>query len=394
MTDERSADDLWLDAMEARQMGETTTFNLLREKTLAANPEHPDALMSEVRELFRETGPKGDRPTKMSLADAAIGLRKCRTVLEIDPERDEAWVIGGRLLVDELGMFEEALSWWDDRRMVEPREVIPLVEQIAILTEFGEYAEAADRIDIIFADKDMESPDPRSMMRLRNLSEQIKRAAGKDNDFFQPQDPDNDGWIRIKAFSGRKPTTETYWLFFFVMPLIWIEAILINRVMPATGFSTMILGFMIIFASFLLGSRWVKSQVHKLNRPAHELTRAINAELTSGLLCIPEPIRKTKLYSTLRERRAIAAMNRHDKIVENGDTMSRKWKLSIPEWNEFVPIIDDDDDDDGVIDEIVETVSEVIEDLSLGSMTSAVDTGVEGAEDIMEKFTDSIKEKV
>ena len=87
-------------------------------------------------------------------------------------------------------------------------------------------------------------------------------------------------------------------------------------------------------------------------------------------------------------------MNRHDKIVENGDTMSRKWKLSIPEWNEFVPIIDDDDDDDGVIDEIVETVSEVIEDLSLGSMTSAVDTGVEGAEDIMEKFTDSIKEKL
>ena len=101
-------------------------------------------------------------------------------------------------------------------------------------------------------------------------------------------------------------------------------------------------------------------------------------------------MRETKLYSTLRERRAIAAMNRHDKIVENGEKMSRKWKLSIPEWNEFEAI----SDDEGVIDEIVETVSEVVEDLSLGSMTSAVDTAVEGAEDIVEKFTDSIKEKL
>ena len=74
MSGERSADDLWLDAMEARQTGETLAFNLLREKTLEADPEHPDALMSEVRELFSQTGPRGDKPSKMSLAEAAIGL--------------------------------------------------------------------------------------------------------------------------------------------------------------------------------------------------------------------------------------------------------------------------------------------------------------------------------
>jgi hypothetical protein len=331
MSGERSADDLWLDAMEARQTGETLAFNLLREKTLEADPEHPDALMSEVRELFSQTGPRGDKPSKMSLAEAAIGLRKCQTVVEIEPERDEAWAIGGRLLVDELGMFEEALRWWDKRRNIEPYEVIGLVEQVAILTEFGEYSEAADRIDQIFSEG-MESPDPRSMMRLRTLSEQIRRAAAKNDDFFKPQDPDNDGWIRIKAFSARKPTTETYWLFFFVMPLIWIEAILINRIFPATGFSSMILGFLIIFASFMLGSRWVKTHVHRLNRPAHELTRAINSELTSGLICIPDGFRESKLYTTLRERRAIAAMSRHDRIIENGEKMGRKWKLSLPEW--------------------------------------------------------------
>ena len=331
MSKGKSADDLWLDAMEARQTGDVMTFNLLRQKTLESDPEHSDALMSEVRELFSETGPRGDKPSKMSLKEAAIGLRKCKTVVEIEPERDEAWAIGGRLLVDELGMFEEALSWWDERRSVDPMEVIPLVEQVAILTEFGEYAEAADRIDHIF-DEGMDSPDPRSMMRLRTLSEQIKRAASKDDDFFRPQDPDNDGWIRIKAFSTRKPTTETYWLFFFVMPLIWIEAILINRVIPPTGISTMILGFMIIFASFMIGSRWVKTHVHRLNRPAHELTRAINSELTSGLICIPENIRDSKLYTTLRDKRAIAAMARHDKVVENAEKMGRKWKITLPEW--------------------------------------------------------------
>ena len=230
-----------------------------------------------------------------------------------------------------IDFLHEALRWWDQRRSVEPLEVIPLVEQVAILTEFGEYAEAADRIDQIFGEG-MESPDPRSMMRLRTLSEQIKRAASKNDDFFRPQDPDNDGWIRIKAFSGRKPTTETYWLFFFVMPLIWIEAILINRIIPATGISTMVLGFMIIFASFMIGSRWVKTHVHRLNRPAHELTRAINSELTSGLVCIPENIRDSKLYSTLRDRRAIAAMSRHDKIVDNAEKMGRKWKITLPKW--------------------------------------------------------------
>ena len=94
----------------------------------------------------------------------------------------------------------------------------------------------------------------------------------------------------------------------------------------------MVLGFMIIFASFMIGSRWVKTHVHRLNRPAHELTRAINSELTSGLVCIPENIRDSKLYSTLRDRRALAAMSRHDKIVDNAEKMGRKWKITLPKW--------------------------------------------------------------
>ena len=43
-------------------------------------------------------------------------------------------------------------------------------------------------------------------------------------------------------------------------------------------------------------------------------------------------MRDSKLYSTLRDRRAIAAMSRHDKVVENAEKMGRKWKITLPEW--------------------------------------------------------------
>lgn len=337
----RSADDVWLDAMEARDLADRDNFVELRAKALEIYPHHEDALMSEIRELFSRTGPRGDRPTKMSLQEAAKGLHKCRIVIAENPENEEAWAIGGRLLVDELGMFEDALQWWDSRRTFDPKAVVPLVEQVAILAEFGEYAEAADRIDLIFGEN-MEQPDPKSMMRLRTMSEQIKMAAANSTDFFRPNNPSDEGWIRIKAFSSRKPTTETFWLLTFLMPLVWIEAIgfqwLQTNGILSGGFSTMVLGFLIIFASFLYGSRWVKRHVHRLNRPAHELTRAINAELSSGLLCIPNEYRESRLYRALRDKRSISSMERLDRIIENGERMSRKWTFTLPIWAEILTI--------------------------------------------------------
>ena len=96
----RSADDVWLDAMEARDLADRDNFVELRAKALEINPHHEDALMSEIRELFSRTGPRGDRPTKMNLQEAAKGLHKCRIVISENPENEEAWAIGGRLLVD------------------------------------------------------------------------------------------------------------------------------------------------------------------------------------------------------------------------------------------------------------------------------------------------------
>ena len=104
----------------------------------------------------------------------------------------------------------------------------------------------------------------------------------------------------------------------------------------------MVLGFLIIFASFLYGSRWVKRHVHRLNRPAHELTRAINAELSSGLLCIPNEYRESRLYRALRDKRSISSMERLDRIIENGERMSRKWTFTLPIWAEILTISEEE----------------------------------------------------
>ena len=79
----RSADDVWLDAMESRDLADHEKFIELRTKTLEIDPHHEDALMSEIRDLFRYTGPRGDRPTKMSLQEAAKGLQKCKPTTKI-----------------------------------------------------------------------------------------------------------------------------------------------------------------------------------------------------------------------------------------------------------------------------------------------------------------------
>ena len=59
------------------------------------------------------------------------------------------WVRGGRLLSDELGLYMDALQWWQDARHHAPNEVTPIVEQAAILADVGLYAEASERLQSI-----------------------------------------------------------------------------------------------------------------------------------------------------------------------------------------------------------------------------------------------------
>ena len=56
-----------------------------------------------------------------SLLQAAKSVTALRKVAELDPENRQAWNLGGTLLVDHLGMMDDALEWWEKRRVCSDR---------------------------------------------------------------------------------------------------------------------------------------------------------------------------------------------------------------------------------------------------------------------------------
>ena len=62
---------------------------------------------------------------------------------------DEAWALGGLILVDHLGMLEDALEWWSNYRDVNPESPVPLIEQASILARYGDYDKASQVSDQI-----------------------------------------------------------------------------------------------------------------------------------------------------------------------------------------------------------------------------------------------------
>ena len=71
--------------------------------------------------------------------------------------------------------------------------------------------------------------------------------------------------------------------------------------------------------------------LHKLNRHALDLDRAIDYETTSGKVCIPEEIRYSKLYNAMIANRMPALAERLELIVEGGDKLQIRWKPELPE---------------------------------------------------------------
>ena len=53
-------------------------------------------------------------------------------------------------MVDHLGLFEDALHWWQRCREAAPLESVPILEQTTILADLGMYPEARDRLSALF----------------------------------------------------------------------------------------------------------------------------------------------------------------------------------------------------------------------------------------------------
>ena len=188
----KSAEMLWIDALEQEEAGEFEDAKSLAHEVTKIDPDHSDAwFMISRLSLPPVRRGKTEEP---SLPQAAISLSALQNVVRIDPERRDAWILGGALLVDHLGMMEESLEWWERRRKVAPREVTPLIEQIGVLIRIGNYDDAGKLLDILFS-PEMDTPDNRQLFRMDAVRKMVANAANMEkDDVFRPQNPKHKRW--------------------------------------------------------------------------------------------------------------------------------------------------------------------------------------------------------
>ena len=319
--------DLWMDAIESEERGDRdSTLRICRE-LVANEPDNPDAWMTIARmELPAPTKGKQEMPSLLQAAKSVTALRK---VAELDPENRQAWNLGGTLLVDHLGMMDDALEWWEKRREYAPTEVTPLIEQISILVRMGYYEECAGLIEEMFS-SEMDSVDGGLKMRMGRVSQTVSKASKMESDdIFRPNQPKHPRWEIIEKLKKKKPISQGLFLMLFVAPMAFFVGSTSMIFIGDSGWSLPIV-FIILLVTVMAISRLSMNLLQSINRHALDLERAIDYETTTGQVCIPESIRGSPLYSSLMKNKMPAINERIHLIVESGEKISKKWELSIP----------------------------------------------------------------
>tara|TARA_B100000929_G_scaffold155184_1_gene122942 strand:- start:66 stop:1133 length:1068 start_codon:yes stop_codon:yes gene_type:complete len=326
----KSAELTWLDALEAEESGDREAALNNAKKTVRIDPAHSDGWMGVARwTLPPETKGRPDMPDLRQSAKAIAALRK---VVEIDPENFDAWRLGGVLLVDHLGMLEDGIRWWEARRAVAPYEVTPLIEQIGILVRLGYYEECASLIEELFSEK-MDATDSNQLARMEAVRRMVSRAAKmEEEEIFKPQKPKHPRWAIIERNKNRKPTSPTRFLFLIIAPLVFFLGTIAMMVAGDTVWGSVFV-FLFILACFMVISRLTSGLLHKINRHALDLDRAIDAETSTGKVCIPDSVRSGKLYLAMTGQRMPALNERLELIVESGDKLPIRWKLEVPSFS-------------------------------------------------------------
>ena len=328
----KSAEMLWIDALEQEEAGEFEDAKSLAHEVTKIDPDHSDAwFMISRLSLPPVRRGKTEEP---SLPQAAISLSALQNVVRIDPERRDAWILGGALLVDHLGMMEESLEWWERRRKVAPREVTPLIEQIGVLIRIGNYDDAGKLLDILFS-PEMDTPDNRQLFRMDAVRKMVANAANMEkDDVFRPQNSKHKRWEIIDRMKTRKPLSETFFLLTFVAPIVFLLGTFSMTLLGNLGRLGLLIVFLIILFLFWGISRLSSGLLQKLNRHSMDLERALDVEASSGKLCIPDEIRGSKLYNSILEKRTRAFQERIGKIVEIDERLNNKWTPNLPNWKQ------------------------------------------------------------
>ena len=325
----KSAEEIWLDALDSRENGDFDNAMRLAKEVVEIDEGNTDAWMAVA--MWSLPPPTKGKPVQPSLQQSAKSMTALKKVVQYEPENLEAWKIGGRILLDHLGMLEDALQWWEDCRVQFPKNVTPIIEQIAILVRLGLYDECAERL-VELHDEGMDETTKQQAMRMQGVKEMVDRAAKMEREeIFRPQDPNHPRWEIIEKMRKVKPLSSTFWLVAFIAPVVFIFGSLAMSFLGGTMFG-MILVFLLILAAFGILTRLSMGLLQSRNRHALDVDRAIDYETSSGKLCIPESIRGSVVYNSMLKNRTPAVTERLEIIIDSGEKINSKYLPNLPDW--------------------------------------------------------------
>ena len=314
---------IWLDAMEANENGDREEALKLAEEVVSLDEDHADAWFG----IAQWTLPVDSRGKQMmpDMIQSSKTMVAIRRTVELDPQNEHAWRIGGEIMVGHLGMLEHGLEWWEGRKEAAPSDVLPYFEQVSILIRLGYFEEAEEYLDAL--DGIIESQPSKSLeasaRRLRGIYEE--QGSMEEELGFEPQNSKDESWGLISRMRKKKPITETYFLIMFVMPIVFLLGSAAMMVIPST-----LIVMLLIIAMYFGIARLSRRLLLKLNRPESFLNRAIDIECSSGKVCVPDEIREYKLYSHVIKNRTPSFKERLGVIEQSGEPLPRKWSLDIP----------------------------------------------------------------
>ena len=327
VNEQERAEEHYLDAVEATESSDREAAMKSAMKAVECDDGHAEAWWMISRlELPEKAAP--------SLKEVARSLHACTKVVELEPEHEHGWRQGARLQ-EEIGLYEDSLEWWNQRRIVDPHDTEAVIEQTALLVDLGYYDEAMGLLQVIF-DEDLDLA-PSQMARLSRLHQMVEKAAKQGRlTHFRPWEKKHPGWDTIRSRSNKGPVSETYLFLLMVVPFLMLE-VWLSRGLNQAGWGGFCFSSSIILLTVILGIRFTKSLFHKVNRPAFNVIRAMDTETTSGYKVIPTDLRLSRLYMSILGRRPKAYQERLMAILEHGDELPKNWKPKLPDFSLALP---------------------------------------------------------
>ena len=319
-----SAESHYLNALEALEEGDRDLAKTEAKKATSLDPNHLEAWSVYVEAVLPPSGGQA------SMKEAAQALSAVKIIVAADPERMDMWVLGGRLIADELGMLHDALHWWQSCREIAPQEVTPVVEMSSILADMGHYAEAQERLQSILDDN--MDVGMTQFRKINSLLQLVKAAAAQQHqDVFKPEQKNHDGWGAIRKKMKKPPMSENLIFLITTVPLLLILIVLLQGSRASLG--SLCLNTLLILIVILISMRNAKRWFQIINRPAFNLLRAMNFEAATGYVLIDEEIRTSVLYMYIMQRKPKAWQERMLKIIDKGTRLPKNWRMRLPNFD-------------------------------------------------------------